>query len=361
MDIPVAIGITSVIFRDQITSSANDFYTCVQSYLYNQVVIISRDEPKLDYAMRETIKEFNTDKSKITLREVSGSLEEDLVSGTYIYYRWPMIECVDKYMRRIYLTLYDDKIIVWSLKYVSTDELKSMIESKYNKFCAPSAISVFFLSDHEKWSPIIRRPRELDLMKKTPIMEAILKDVDNFFSSAETFKRAGLPYRQGYLFIGAIGQGKTTTIEMIAQKYNMDTYMLNLNANNMTDATLIKLVATVPPCSLIVIEEFEKQLENIRKDSTNKISDGGILSALDGPSRLSHGTIVIITANNIGTIVCGNNFKDALLRQGRIDKTFEFIDPQNNVVQEDDQISKVISSKSCILIMIMFLIHVLCF
>ena len=41
-------------------------------------------------------------------------------------------------------------------------------------------------------------------------------------------------------------------------------------------------------------------------------------TAIDGPQRLSHGNIVIMTSND--TYKFTENFKDALLRKGRIDK-----------------------------------------
>ena len=48
------------------------------------------------------------------------------------------------------------------------------------------------------------------------------------------------------------------------------------------------------------------------------MSEGGILTAIDGPQRLSHGTIVIMTSNDIYEFT--DNFKEALFRKGRVDE-----------------------------------------
>ena len=48
------------------------------------------------------------------------------------------------------------------------------------------------------------------------------------------------------------------------------------------------------------------------------MSEGGILTAIDGPQRLSHGTIVIMTSNDIYEFT--DSFKEALFRKGRVDE-----------------------------------------
>ena len=69
-----------------------------------------------------------------------------------------------------------------------------------------------------------------------------------------------------------------------------------------------------------VIEEIEKQLDTIQVNSTNRISPGGILSALDGLPVSSIRVMFFITAN---TLNMDNNFLTPLCRQGRIDVQFE--------------------------------------
>jgi SpoVK/Ycf46/Vps4 family AAA+-type ATPase len=155
-------------------------------------------------------------------------------------------------------------------------------------------------------------------------MQLFLNDVDNFFTSKEekAYQQHSRPYKKGYLIEGAPGTGKTTVIEAVAMIHNMSIYMVNLNSAEMTDSVLINLIANVPPRSLIVFDEMDKQYEAIQKNQNIHLSTGGILNALDGPQRLSHGTIVVMIVNNLNKF--DDDFRIPLLRPGRIDKVFQF-------------------------------------
>ncbi len=59
-----------------------------------------------------------------------------------------------------------------------------------------------------------------------------------------------------------------------------------------------------------------------KKNDRKEISYGGILTALDGPIRLSEGAIVMMTANS--TEFLKGAFGKCLMRPGRIDVHFEF-------------------------------------
>nr|QZX43484.2 AAA family ATPase [Mimivirus sp.] len=129
-------------------------------------------------------------------------------------------------------------------------------------------------------------------------MQQVLSDVHKFKISQDIYQKYGVNYRRGYLLYGPSGTGKTTIIEIVAKTYNMEFYSVNLNSDNMNDTILVNLISKIPPNSIISFEEIDKQIETLDKNNNRKISVGGILTALDGPQRLSHGTIVIMTANN---------------------------------------------------------------
>lgn len=116
--------------------------------------------------------------------------------------------------------------------------------------------------------------------------------------------------------------GKSTIVEIIAMKYGRSVYSIILNNNNMTDANLINLINQIPPNSLIVFDEFEKQYEAFTNNPNVKISNGGILSAIDGLPRLSHGSIVLMIVNERS--ILPKKLIDPLLRIGRLDKSFVF-------------------------------------
>src|SRR5581483_6355315 len=91
---------------------------------------------------------------------------------------------------------------------------------------------------------------------------------------------------------------KSAIPEVLAEKYGMSVYMVNLNSYDMSDAVLINLVANVPPNSIILFDEFDKQYEEILANHDIRISKNGILTAIDGPHRTSHGTLVIVAVND---------------------------------------------------------------
>ena len=154
-------------------------------------------------------------------------------------------------------------------------------------------------------------------MKKncTPGMRAVLNDVEQFMNSEQKYEDQGRPYRRGYFLHGLTGAGKSALIQLISLIYNMPIYLFNFGSKKMSDSSLVGLASSVPPNSLLVFDEFDKQ-----RDRNPNVTDAGILSALDGPQRMSHGSVAIATSN---TLDFDPDFASALFRQGRLDKQFE--------------------------------------
>ncbi len=73
------------------------------------------------------------------------------------------------------------------------------------------------------------------------------------------------PYRRGYLLTGKEGSGKSAAVELIASRYNKAIFMVTLNSLEMDDSILINLIKEVPPNSVVVFDEIDKQLETIKK------------------------------------------------------------------------------------------------
>lgn len=204
------------------------------------------------------------------------------------------------------------------------DEFRKWWDGVYRKYCAPESILILFTSDKDRWSyPIHRRPRQLSEVKLTNTMNSIMTDVDAFMAGPSP--SGSMPYRRGYFLCGDTGTGKSFMPEYIATKYNRSIFMLILNADGMTDTILINLLSIVPPYSVICIDEIDRQYEFLKSNTNAKVSMSGILTALDGPQRLSHGTIVIMTGNN-DKFVLKEDY-NALFRPGRIDKTFYLTEP----------------------------------
>ena len=197
------------------------------------------------------------------------------------------------------------------------EQLKKFLNKIYKKYCGSDNIYFCYLSSDKYWQPIIRQTREISLSKFPVIVKEFLNDVDEF----KTNITPGLLKRKGYLLSGDPGCGKTTSIEYISMEYHMAIYMVNLNASQMTDTKLINLISKIPSNSLIVFEEIDRQLDTIKKNKRIHISDGGILTAIDGPQRISSNSIIIMTTNNQYNLSA--NLRKALLRKGRIDKVYD--------------------------------------
>lgn len=290
--VPVFLG---YIYQEEIRELFKNFATFFYDLLYATMTINRKESTRMSYAILRWIEE-NAKGRKRTL--ASDNATFSVANGEY-------------FLDGISFTVKSEEIVT-RIFLGEVSALERFATSCYKKYCAPSEVIFFYFSiSADNWSiPVMRRPR---VIEERESMEEILTDV-------RTFKAVDGP-RRGYLLTGKGGTGKSTLVEHIARVYNMSIFLVSLNARDMTDATLINLVAQVEPGSLIVFEEFEKQLEAISADPNNRVSRGGILSAIDGPQRLSHGSIVILTANSVTGI--DKDFLELLLRPGRIDKHFK--------------------------------------
>lgn len=303
-----------------ITTGKKIFY----SIFCNGIEIISEGNNKCIHALKHEL-EILISPDKII--GVTDGVVEPHFSLTYGTYRVKTKELghlfVEYSEKGIELYCFPE-VSVCPLRYRSRQEdLKTFMTKTYKKHCAPTEMIMTYTSNKDKWSyPIIRRPTNfLDANMNTEMI-ATMADISKFKTKEAAYREKGVPYRRGYLLYGVPGSGKTTIIELAAKKFNMTLYSLNLNSSDMSDIVLTNLIATVPPNSIIILEEFDKQLEALSKSKNTYISFAGILSAIDGPQRLSHSTIVIMTANKKEFLT--NEQADSLFRAGRIDKQIEF-------------------------------------
>lgn len=323
-----AIGVGAVmLFHHEILNTIKNVFNFCCNHIKKQITINPQTDPKCAFAVRIKLENYIKQYKKKHQLLVTDGIKEPvykLAPGKY--------SVCEKGWKWINIKIDDNKIILYSY-FNSFENIKKFISDAYISHCSSDKITVFFTSESDKWSfPILRKAKDFQKMKFTQDMNSVMQNVHDFkINMREYYHEHGIPYRKGYMLKGKPGTGKSTIIEIIAAKYQMSVYLVNLNSNNMCDTTLINLVSRVPTNSIIAIEEIDKQLDTLEKNSNNKISFGGLLSALDGPQRLDEGCIIILTTND-------DNFLDdenrrALFRKGRIDKTFELkteIWPKNN-------------------------------
>ncbi|CAL5078941.1 unnamed protein product [Urochloa decumbens] len=191
--------------------------------------------------------------------------------------------------------------------------------------------------DYKAWSyidfdhPTTFDTLAMDMAKKRAIME----DLDAFRSSKEFYRRAGKPWKRGYLLHGPPGTGKSTMIAAMANYLDYDIYDVELTVVN-TNNDLRKLLIETTSKSIIVIEDIDCTLDltgdrarqRRRRGPMNggyddgrprsQVTLSGLLNFIDGLWSACGGErIVVFTTNHV------DKLDPALIRRGRMDMHIE--------------------------------------
>uniref|UniRef100_A0A6C0C6D0 AAA+ ATPase domain-containing protein n=1 Tax=viral metagenome TaxID=1070528 RepID=A0A6C0C6D0_9ZZZZ len=311
----VTVGTYAICFHRQDIKYIYDMAKEYTMALISSSLVIDKEENyRTTYAIINELDETYANKVKKMMVTDGGARPNyKLVSGHYY---------INFENQRYHVYVTDDKIEILGY-FVNIETMKRILDEIYQKHNKTTNVLTFFLSADNIWTtPIFRRPRAN--MKMTADMNNMLADINKFYDiqTEEEYAKIGKPYRRGYFVHGPPGTGKTSILEKIAMCFDLGIYLINFNSTNMTDTNLINLVANVPMRSLIAIDEMDKQYDAIKQNKNVHISNGGMLTALDGPQRLSHGTIIVIIANDVANF--DKNFYASLIRPGRIDAIFNF-------------------------------------
>lgn len=158
----------------------------------------------------------------------------------------------------------------------------------------------------------------------------IISDLKKWKNSKEMYNKLGIPYRRGYLFYGKPGTGKSSIIPCLAEFLNKNIYYLDPSSID-DNKELLELFSSIKPGSILVVEDIDisfgfkkrkdEKVKNIPQRNLTNESEGitfsGLLNIFDGIVSCED-FVVIFTTNY------PDNIDPALLREGRIDKKFEF-------------------------------------
>lgn len=160
--------------------------------------------------------------------------------------------------------------------------------------------------------------RRLDsIVLKAGQTEAILADMKKFFAARLRYEDLGIPWRRGYLLHGPPGTGKTSLVTALASELALNVCTLSLASPTVTDEKIGNLLSTVPPRSVILIEDIDSFFHARDKaDSQVRLSYSGFINALDGVAA-HEGSVVFLTTNHPELI------DEAAIRSGRVDFRLE--------------------------------------
>jgi AAA+ superfamily predicted ATPase len=151
----------------------------------------------------------------------------------------------------------------------------------------------------------------------------ILDDVHNFLDSEEWYKKNHIIYKRGYLLTGPPGNGKTSFIMSLAKELKRTINFLNLN--NVGDKAIRDLFRNLKSNSILVIEDIDAAFSSRDNEKSIRFSFSTLLNCLDGVFSKEN-IIVIFTSNH------PEKLDAALIREGRVDRKFEFKNPSVDVI-----------------------------
>lgn len=168
---------------------------------------------------------------------------------------------------------------------------------------------------HEYADRCHRDPNTIILDKG--LMEKVSDDLADFLKSREWYEKRGIPWKRGYLFEGAPGNGKTSSIIALASKFEYDVCLINMAKKTLTDDELLDLMTSLPANSFLIIEDIDAIFSARSNETNNELSFSGLLNAIDGIAS-PPGLITFMTTNHKDIL------DPALLRPGRIDMAVTF-------------------------------------
>ena len=217
----------------------------------------------------------------------------------------------------------------WVNIYGEDLEVRKFLEEVYNHANTKehNYIKVYGPNQKGFWDFLFKNPRrEVDTVFIGRKNE-ILADLDNFFASERDYLYFGHPYKRNYLFHGPPGNGKTSFINAIAGKYNLNIFLISFSVN-ITDEIFKKLISGLHKDSLLVIEDIDVLFQSGGGGCGGKnITMSTILNTLDGLAR----------KNRIICVMSTNHFEiltDVFKRPGRLDMLVEFKNADKKCFEE---------------------------
>lgn len=184
------------------------------------------------------------------------------------------------------------------------------------------------------WSASVsKKSRKLDSVILTEKNEtAIKKHIQQYLVSKEWYDQKIIPWRTGIVLEGPPGTGKSTLALALCGEFNCNLFIANLSM--VSDDKLVKMFRSLPPKSVILIEDIDsyaiaktRKKQKAKKGGSEPISSSGdekddseklfgslsgLLNAIDGLTA-TEDRILLATTNHI------EKLDPALVRPGRFE------------------------------------------
>ncbi|KAJ5771509.1 uncharacterized protein N7511_003560 [Penicillium nucicola] len=257
----------------------------------------------------------------------------------FAFYRDPHRKALDSFSRNAEdITFY---YMAWNQKIL--DDLLVDIQ-KYNVDGRLGQLAVFCAHQNKRdvgWQKMCDEiPRSLDSLAQDGEMKReMIADVERFLSKdvIEFYRKLGIPHRRGYLFHGPPGTGKSSCCKVIATHFELPMYIINLaTVDDFGLQELFRTLPALPARCMVVLEDIDTAGIDQRGNTVNEEKDTSrpkgitlatVLNALDGIGAHS-GHILVATTNAEASL------DSALTRPGRIDKQFEFRNPDASTIHD---------------------------
>ncbi|KAJ6622299.1 BCS1 N terminal-domain-containing protein [Mycena sp. CBHHK59/15] len=202
----------------------------------------------------------------------------------------------------IYLTIYTLDMNVLS-------ELVEEARARYVEINRPNVVIHLVDTPHfgpsMTWNNVkhkVRRPLSSIILQEG-VVDALVRDAQEFIDTEDWYVEAGIPHRRGYLLYGPPGTGKTSTIYALAGALNLEIYSLSLASGFVDDSFLQRAASAIPKHALFLIEDIDcafarddedddgrgasgmmmqGRAEGMMKPAGSKVTLSGLLNVIDG-------------------------------------------------------------------------------
>jgi DNA polymerase III delta prime subunit len=271
------------------------------------------------------------------LQDIAG--ESYPIKGEEIAYslgegRWTIGEIIVeiKHSEKIFVVGHNLMPHRWVNIYGDDLEIRKFLGEVYNHANKKehNYIKVYGPNQKGFWDYLFQNPRrEVDTVFIGGKNE-ILADLDEFFGSERDYLYFGHPYKRNYLFHGPPGNGKTSFINAIAGKYNLNVFLISFSVN-ITDEVFKKLISGLNKNSLLVMEDIDVLFQSGGGGGGGvggkNITMSTILNTLDGLARKNR-IICIMSTNHFDVLT------DVFKRPGRLDMLVEFKNADKKCFEE---------------------------